>query len=57
MPDNLPPELFTFAALLDAHPCRTTPARTASRSLPDPVPGIPWPAWRSQGGRDGAGSG
>jgi hypothetical protein len=42
---DLPPTLSAFAALLDAHLCRTTPARTASRSLPDPVPGI----------RDGAG--
>jgi hypothetical protein len=47
MTDNLPVQLSAFAQLLDAHLCRTTPARTASRSLPDPVPSI----------RDGAGSG
>jgi hypothetical protein len=47
MTNNLPPSLSTFSALLDAHLCRTTPARTACWSLPDPVPGI----------RDGAGSG
>ncbi len=42
------------------------PSRIPPQSLPDPVPGIPWPAGRShlcradrcrQGGRDGAGSG